>query len=147
MKNRSFVVKPSQKEVFSILHSSPSAFQGECATSPFSEDWEWEERGITTPNVKVFKISASNISGRNVHGFTVHHCTHNKQGWNFETEQVHLDLKLGFHVEPGKKAIIFRSNTILEHDHILLSSNNINYYPKITATTDCGASLRTDMKH
>ena len=51
----------------SILHSSfveekecnsqssehgPSVFQEEHATSPFSEDWEWEERGMTTSDYK-----------------------------------------------------------------------------------------------
>ena len=30
--------KTFAQEVFSILHSSPSAFQGERATSPFSDD-------------------------------------------------------------------------------------------------------------
>jgi hypothetical protein len=57
------VVKPSPR----ILHSSPveakklgfpfsenepSAIQGEGATSPFSDLREWEERGVTTPNIQ-----------------------------------------------------------------------------------------------
>jgi hypothetical protein len=62
-----FAVKPSHKkfspfftrggeEVFFILHSpisenGPSAIQGERAMSPFSILWEWEERGVTTPNI------------------------------------------------------------------------------------------------
>jgi hypothetical protein len=53
-------------EKFSILHSSPveekkfspfsengpSAIQGERATSPFFILQEWEESGVTTPNIE-----------------------------------------------------------------------------------------------
>ena len=55
-------MKPSPR----IFHSSPAeekklgfpfsknghfAIHGEGATSPFSEVGEWEERGVTTPNI------------------------------------------------------------------------------------------------
>jgi hypothetical protein len=61
-------MRPAVKPSLRILHSSPveekklgfpfsengpSAIQGEGATSPFSDLQEWEERGLTTPNVWV----------------------------------------------------------------------------------------------
>ena len=57
----------------SILHSSPSAFQGECATSPFSEDGEWEERGVTTPIVLVLLSYCTVHNRSSLHVITLAH--------------------------------------------------------------------------
>jgi hypothetical protein len=40
---------------FPFSDNGPSAIQGEGATSPFSDLGEWEERGVTTPIVRVFE--------------------------------------------------------------------------------------------
>ena len=46
-------IKPSTRNFLHspIFENGPSAIQGEHATSPFSILREWEERGVTTPNV------------------------------------------------------------------------------------------------
>ena len=36
---------------FPFSENGPSPIQGEGATSTFSDHREWEERGVTTPNV------------------------------------------------------------------------------------------------
>jgi hypothetical protein len=43
---------------FPFSENGPSAIQGEFATSPFSDLREWEERGVTTPNIMDFIISS-----------------------------------------------------------------------------------------
>ena len=62
VKNKILAVTRSQKK-FSFFtrggeewntqssENRPSTFQEERTTTPFSEDWEWEERGVTTPTV------------------------------------------------------------------------------------------------
>jgi hypothetical protein len=39
---------------FPFSENGPSAIQGEGATSSFSDLREWEERGVTTPNGRLF---------------------------------------------------------------------------------------------
>ena len=46
---------PEERKLgFSFSENGPSAIQGHGATSPFTDLGEWEERGVTTPNVRAW---------------------------------------------------------------------------------------------
>ena len=56
---------------FPLFENGPSAIQGEGATSTFSGLREWEERGVTTPNV----LKMSHLKVHTTHEMSSHfHC-------------------------------------------------------------------------